>query len=379
MKNWDIFCRVVDNYGDIGVCWRLARQLATEHAIHVRLWIDDMCAFQHIWPEISLSEKQIVQQVEVCHWKDTFDAHITPADTVIEAFACELPSVYLESMIQRKRAGNPPYWFNLEYLSAEPWVEDCHGLISMHPSSGMKKVFFFPGFTAKTGGLICEKELINRRDAFQQNSAKSQQFFNQLGIETPENSLVISLFGYENNAIGSLLNAWKNSARQVVCLVPEGKIISSINTHLGLDLQQQKCIKQGNLKLCVIPFLNQHDYDHLLWACDINFVRGEDSFIRAQWAAKPFIWNIYPQDEDAHLIKLQAFLEKYTANMETALAKDTQALWLAWNKEENSEEFWLKCLENHQKWTEHSKLWAKNLNSLGDLASNMVQFCQKTL
>jgi hypothetical protein len=22
--HWDIFCRVIDNFGDIGVCWRLA-------------------------------------------------------------------------------------------------------------------------------------------------------------------------------------------------------------------------------------------------------------------------------------------------------------------------------------------------------------------
>ena len=26
--HWDMFCRVIDNYGDIGVCWRLAADLA---------------------------------------------------------------------------------------------------------------------------------------------------------------------------------------------------------------------------------------------------------------------------------------------------------------------------------------------------------------
>ncbi|MBY0444112.1 MAG: elongation factor P maturation arginine rhamnosyltransferase EarP, partial [Burkholderiales bacterium] len=37
---WDIFCRVIDNYGDIGVCWRLARQLSFEHGFAVRLMVD---------------------------------------------------------------------------------------------------------------------------------------------------------------------------------------------------------------------------------------------------------------------------------------------------------------------------------------------------
>ena len=39
-RSWDVFCRVVDNYGDAAVCWRLARQLADEHGARVRLWID---------------------------------------------------------------------------------------------------------------------------------------------------------------------------------------------------------------------------------------------------------------------------------------------------------------------------------------------------
>ena len=48
----DLFCRVVDNYGDIGVCWRLARQLDTEHDCKVRLIVDDLAAFRFIAPGI---------------------------------------------------------------------------------------------------------------------------------------------------------------------------------------------------------------------------------------------------------------------------------------------------------------------------------------
>ena len=46
--SWDIFCTVVDNYGDIGVCWRLARQLAAEHGFAVRLWVDDLASFARL-------------------------------------------------------------------------------------------------------------------------------------------------------------------------------------------------------------------------------------------------------------------------------------------------------------------------------------------
>ena len=55
--------------------------------------------------------------------------------------------------------------------------------------------------------------------------------------------------------------------------------------------------------------LTQHDFDHLLWACDLNFVRGEDSLVRALWAGQPFVWQIYPQHDDAHHAKLEAFLD----------------------------------------------------------------------
>ena len=42
---WDIFCTVIDNYGDIGICWRLARQLRVDDGQRVRLWVDDLTSF----------------------------------------------------------------------------------------------------------------------------------------------------------------------------------------------------------------------------------------------------------------------------------------------------------------------------------------------
>lgn len=379
MKTWDIFCRVVDNYGDIGVCWRLARQLANEYGFTVRLWVDELPALTRIWPTASDTHRQYIEGVEVCHWRQEFDSNIIPADVVIEAFGCELPDHYIAAMAAQKKSGQQPHWFNLEYLSAESWVEDCHGLFSMHPQTGLKKAFFFPGFTQKTGGLLCEKNLHLTRDKFLAAPATAAQWFADQGINYPAGSMVISLFAYENTAIDSLLSTWQTGTIPITCLVPEGRILTSVNTALNLRLKTGDSVILNQLKLIVIPFLNQQDYDRLLWACDVNFVRGEDSFVRAQWAAKPLVWHIYPQDDEAHIIKLNAFLDEYTKTMEPALAQLTRQLWLAWNHEQDCINAWNKTMEHYQNWRKHSQNWAKHLNSLGDLASNMVQFCQKTL
>src|SRR6218665_2729313 len=98
MKSWDIFCRVIDNYGDIGVCWRLARQLAAEHNQKVRLWVDELEALVRIWPDAQLISQQTIAGVEICQWSVDFPSDITVANVVIEAFACDIPASYVEKM-----------------------------------------------------------------------------------------------------------------------------------------------------------------------------------------------------------------------------------------------------------------------------------------
>lgn len=375
IKTWDIFCRVIDNYGDIGVCWRLARQLADEHPFQVRLWVDELPALIQIWPSVQNTEQQVVENVDIRIWKDVFDVGTVPADVVIEAFACNLPDVYLAAM---KRQTPAPYWFNLEYLSAEDWVEGCHGLLSTHPQLGLKKTFFFPGFTAKTGGLLKEKHLLNDRDAFIKDENTRFQFLRQLGIQPSPKELLISLFAYENNAIESLIAAWAKSPRPVLCLVPASKILSSVNKYLGQNLKIGDEFNRGSLRLKVIPFLTQTDYDRLLWACDINFIRGEDSFVRAQWAATPFIWHIYQQDDDIHMIKLDAFLHHHLKVLEPKLQDSITQLWHQWNRAEDCSAAWNSCLPNLPEWQKHTQNWCSTLDSLGDLASNMVVAVEKS-
>lgn len=366
-KSWDIFCRVIDNYGDIGVCWRLARQLANEHQQQVRLWVDDLNSLIRIWPEAQNIEQQFCAGVEICHWVEPFAANIDVAQIVIEGFACDIPDTYLQGMAAQKRAGHPPVWINLEYLSAEEWVEDCHGMTSVHPASGLRKIFFFPGFTPKTGGLLRERDLLANRD-----NTDKRLFLEQIGVQQKEASLLVSLFAYENQAITSLLGAWINSPTPIHCLVPNGKILTSINQALNSELQIGKQWQQGNLSLDVIPFLTQVDYDLLLWACDINFVRGEDSFIRAQWAGKPFIWHIYPQDEQAHIIKLDAFLARFLTGKNTEFADQLRSLWHNWNAFTDTGESWEKILEQLPQWQFAAREWCQDLVQQPDLAHQLM-------
>jgi uncharacterized repeat protein (TIGR03837 family) len=370
-KTWDIFCRVIDNFGDIGVCWRLSRQLVADHNQQVRLWVDDLNSLIRIWPAAQDLDRQQLAGVEVCRWQPEFRSDITIADVVIEAFACDIPPSYIEAMAGLKRAGNAPAWINLEYLSAERWIEDCHRMQSPHPATGLRKTFFFPGFTTKTGGLLREENLLQQRDQFQ-----AARWLEKMGVTPDQRALLVSLFAYENSAVAGLLDTWATGEKPVHCLVPGGKILTSINQSLGKELSDGDVYQQGNLRLQVIPFLTQLEYDYLLWACDINFVRGEDSFVRAQWAAKPLIWHIYPQEEEAHITKLSAFLDVYLANTNDAenqsFANQIRDLWLNWNQSGDIGGSWNDLQALLPEWQGHSREWCELLAGQVDLARQLV-------
>ncbi len=365
MKSWDIFCRVIDNYGDIGVCWRLARQLANEYPAKVRLWVDELAALKMIWPSTELVPQQSLEMVEVCHWANPFPEKVQPADVVIEAFACDIPPEYLQSMASAKQNGHAPVWINLEYLSAEKWVEDCHQMQSVHPQTGLKKIFFFPGFTEKTGGLIRERDL-------------QTQFLTINTRVTPlanppyDSPLFVSLFAYENLAIESLIDAWSRGDRKIHCLIPQGRILDSINPLLEKPLRIGDPQTKGSLTLETIPFMNQLEYDQLLQKCDLNFVRGEDSLVRAIWTGKPFVWHIYQQEEDAHMIKLQAFLDLYTKDFPEDLRKKISDFWLGWNRQEFISNSWHQLVLNFDRWIIANHQWAWSKLAETDLASHLV-------
>jgi len=376
LRSLDLFCKVVDNYGDIGICWRLARQLAHEHGIVVRLWVDDLVSFQRIWPPVDTgAATQVLAGVTVQHWRGQDDAY-TPADVadiVIEFFGCEIPPGYVEAMAQRPVK---PVWFNLEGLSAEPWVEGCHTLPSPHRTLKLTKYFFFPGFNERTGGLSVEADLLARRLAFL-DSGESARFLQGLGVSPQEQQgCKVSLFCYDYAPIAELFAAWQPSPVPVTCLVPDGVGRAAVEAFLGQPMAPGAAATQGQLSVRVLPFVPQTDYDKLLWSCDLNFVRGEDSFVRAQWAGKPFLWNIYHQDKNLHHTKLNAFLKIY--DPATAALADLDRAWngaypgqLDWSAN------WRALQAELPAMTRSAGQWVHKMLANGDFMENLLRFAAR--
>jgi uncharacterized repeat protein (TIGR03837 family) len=384
-----IFCKVVDNFGDIGICWRLARQLQQEHGIAVTLWVDDFPSFQRICPDVVINvEIQQLAGVTVRLWPNHEGVFSVAdvADIVIEFFGCDIPAGYIAAMAEC----NPrPVWLNLEGLSAEEWVEGCHTLPSPHPRLPLTKYFFYPGFTNKTGGLLCESSLEEQRRQFQSDQAVMTAFLGQFGVAPTEMaSLKVSLFCYPQAPVPALFDAWQSGDTAITCLVPEGVAVESIQAFIGGDAGAQARVGAartcGALTVRVLPFVSQPDYDRLLWACDLNFVRGEDSFVRAQWAGKPFVWHIYPQDENLHHKKLRAFLQRYSTEASGDIEGLT-AFSLHWNGAgtENMKEqanwsafstLWPQFQADMPKIARRSAEWRRQMGVNGDMAGNLLKF-----
>ncbi|MFM4922709.1 elongation factor P maturation arginine rhamnosyltransferase EarP [Aeromonas dhakensis] len=395
--DWDIFCCVVDNFGDIGVTWRLARQLkqegalpAQESEVQVRLWVDDLASFARICPGLDpAQESQWVDGIHIQHWHETLPADTIPARVVIEAFACELPAPFVAKMASQP---SPPCWLNLEYLSAESWVEDCHGLASPQRlesqslgSLSLNKYFFFPGFTARTGGLLCERGLIVERERWQQDEAGLNAYWASLGLPPKqEHELRVSLFTYESAALTSLVECWCQSATPVTLLLPLGRSLNDVLTGAGLadaipTARAGDLLHSGNLAIKLLPMTDQAGYDRLLWSCDLNLVRGEDSFVRAQWAARPFLWHIYPQEEQAHMVKLDGFLDHYLAELPTATGQWLRGFSHALNQGENTREWWAQWPDHAAIWQQHGRHWSHKLLQDGDLVTRLVKFLESRI
>ena len=377
-RTWDIFCSVVDNFGDIGVCWRLARQLSSELRLSVRLWVDDLAGFHRLCREVDPARiSQLLGGVEIKRWDKSF-APIEPAEIAIEGFGVHLPDSYIEAMVERQPH---PVWINLEYLSAERWVEGCHGLPSPHPTLPLVKYFFFPGFTSATGGLLMESGLSAARNAFQDDPAAIATFWRSLNLERLDHkALRVSLFCYDNAPLPALVKAWSSASLPVACIVPEGRVLAQLSRIAGRSIAVGTSITQGRLVIAAVPFLELDQYDRLLWACDLNFVRGEDSFVRAQLAARPLVWQAYPQEGGAHLLKISAFLERYTDALEPVAGVPLRAFYEAWNQESaDIGGRWDALRMQLEILATHARHWAADLARGGNLAVKLAEFCENRL
>lgn len=363
----DIFCRVIDNFGDIGVCWRLAQSLSTDSKI--RLWVDDLHSFKKIEPALDPSlRQQRLKGLEIHHWHEQI-TEWQAAELVIEAFACELPEAYLEAMKNQTRC-----WLNLDYLSAEKWVEDFHLQPSIQ-ANGVPKYFFFPGFTKKTGGLLRHHKIIN-------NAQEKSEYLKYLlpgqayTFYLDKKPVLINLFCYPHAPIEALLRS-----------LPEGRETMIIAAK-SVAPQLESIAKELNSKVYIqrLNFIVQADYDCLLQVADINLIRGEDSFVQAHWAAKPMLWHIYKQDEEQHLVKLNAWLEAINA---PSWLRQLNCLWnqLSEDKfdpEQNTSfiDLFSKYafeVETATEWQHFQKSLCELLHRLPSLSQQIVNFYEECL
>lgn len=312
---WNLFCKVVDNYGDIGVCWRLSADLAARGET-VRLWVDDPLPLAWMAPHGQPG-------VEVRRWTTEATTAAEPGDVVVEAFGCELDAGFVAGMAEVAQRGAAPVWINLEYLSAEPFVERAHGLPSpvlAGPGAGLTKHFFYPGFTERTGGLLREPGLAERQQAF--GEAERAAWLARLPLQPGPGAdrqprageRLVSLFCYEPPALAEWLQSLAQAPEPVRLLVAAGRPAAAVQAAFSSEKGLQRLLGGHSLlSISYLPWLEQHGYDKLLWSCSLNFVRGEDSLVRALWAGRPFVWHIYPQHDGAHRDKLLAFLERLGA------------------------------------------------------------------
>jgi uncharacterized repeat protein (TIGR03837 family) len=342
--HWDIFCRVIDNFGDIGVCWRLACDLASR-GVRVRLWVDDASALQWMAPAGHAG-------VQVLPWAQAGEATRT-GEVAIEAFGCELQADFLEAM---RRAERPPVWINLEYLSAEAWVERSHALPSPQ-RNGLLKHFFFPGFTPATGGLLREPHLAAELAGFDRAAWLARQ-----GVAWQGETLV-SLFCYEPAALAQLLDQTALQRETVQLLVTSGRAGRAVEAALKV----RQASGQPLPRVAWLPLLSQAGYDQLLWASDLNFVRGEDSLVRAVWAGKPLVWQPYPQADQAHHAKLQAWLDAVQA---PPALREFHAVWNGLAQRT------LPAL-NPPGWAPAARAAHDRLAAQSDLTTRLLQFVAK--
>lgn len=346
---WDVYCKVVDNYGDIGVCWRLARELAARGE-QVRLLVDDASALSWMAPR---GAPGVVVRPSA---QAAFDG----ADVVVETFGCALPDAVLAAMAASTA---PPCWINLEYLSAEAYVARSHGLPSPQwsgPAAGRIRHFFYPGFTAGTGGLLRETGLLERRARFDRTAWLAARGWHLRGGQR-----VVVLFGYHQRGLPALLR--HVSTEPTLLLVPPGPMQDAVQR------ARRRCRGRLTCDVVALPFLSQTEFDHLLWSADLAFVRGEDSVVRAIWAGVPFVWQLYPQHDGAHHAKLAAFLQQLLVDAPQSLARQVAAIFHAWNANQSGALDGLRW-PPVQAWRDLVLRWRGRLAAQDDLVTQLRRF-----
>lgn len=374
-----ILCKVVDNFGDIGVAWRMAKrfvELAKKENLEIiekiNLIVDGLSSFNKIENSIDITQSfQTVKDVCVYDWNcyDVCYKIFSQNDGkklafIIECFQCGRPD-WMEKILFQDKLQRTVQILMIDYLTAEKYAEDFHKLMSLTRSAKVQKVNFMPGFSDKTGGLIIE----DKWEAVAQRNSNGPVLF----------------FTYSKNWDGVAESFVKKTDKQI--LAAKGVGFESVKNSFEKFLLQP----EFSSRFKSLDFCNQREWDNLLLNCSFLFIRGEESLSRACLSGIPFVWHAYVQTEEYQLVKVKALLEimkKYfTPNQFNIIEK----LWLLINESDVASD--QKCdiekknmkikelcdifIENAEDFAVGYRKFAKDLRKNGDLCQNVMTFIRK--
>lgn len=338
----DIFCQVIDNYGDVGVAYRLAREFKRVYPNKkLRFVINQI-------EELNLIRKS--ENIEVILYKDISKIE-NSADLIIESFGCEIPKEYMDKALKKSKL-----IINLEYFSAEKWVDDFH-LQESFLGGNLKKYFFIPGLSEKSGGILLDNEFLERKKKVEANK---EYYLEKFEIKE-KYDLIGSVFSYEKN-FDSLIEELKKLDKKIILLILSEKTQKNFIKYFDNGNNYDK------IKFVKLPFFTYDKYEELLALCDFNLVRGEDSFVRALLLGKPFLWHIYPQDENTHIKKLESFLEKYCSNN-----KELKQTFINYNINKDDFSYFFKNFKEIEK---YNKNYANYLIKNCNLMEKLINFIE---
>ncbi|WP_336004050.1 elongation factor P maturation arginine rhamnosyltransferase EarP [Fusobacterium polymorphum] len=342
INNIDIFCEVIDNYGDVGVAYRLAREFKRIYPSKKLRFIINQTE------EINLIKKS--NNIEIIAYKDISKIE-NSADLIIETFGCEIPKEYMDKALKSSKL-----IINLEYFSAEEWVDDFH-LQESFLGGNLKKYFFIPGLSKKSGGVLLDTEFLERKKKVEENK---EYYLKEFRIDE-KYDLIGSVFSYEKN-FDSLIEELKKIDKKILLLILSEKTQKNFIKYFDNNNNYDK------IKFVKLPFFTYDKYEELLALCDFNLVRGEDSFVRALLLGKPFLWHIYPQDENTHIKKLESFLEKYCPN-----DKELKETFINYNINRDNFSYFFK---NFKEIERHNKNYTNYLRENCNLMEKLIKFIE---
>lgn len=311
----DIFCEIIDNFGDIGVVYRISKELKKIFQnVRIRIVLNRLEEFKAINKKVKDVDYQEIDGL-ICvtekYVKENMES-FGVSDVFIEAFGCNVPEEYVKAAKE-----NSKLWINLEYLSGEKWIEDFHLCESLIDSKTLKKIFFMPGFSEKSGGVIIDSDFLERMKYGKENRDEVfKKYFKDFDLK---DKFIGTVFSYEKN-FENLLETLKNYEKETVLLLMGEKTQKSFSEILKKNLTEDygNIVKYGKITMIYSDFFSQEEYEEIISASDFNFTRGEDSFVRGIVLGKPFMWHIYLQEEKAHMDKIKAFTERFKESVEVS-------------------------------------------------------------